>query len=48
MSSQDRPEIHHIYAIDTDLGSSIFFNDDVPHDLEEASHKKSEENCWDI
>ena len=26
------------------MGSSIFFNDAVPHDLEEASQKNSEEN----
>ena len=26
------------------MGSSIFFNDAVPHDLEEALHKKSKEN----
>ena len=44
VSSQDKPEIHHIYAIDTDLGSSIFFNDAVPHDIEEALQKKSEES----
>ena len=44
MSSQDKPEIHHIYAVDTDLGSSIFFNDAVPHYIEEALQKKSEEN----
>ena len=44
VSSQDKPKIHHIYAIDTDLGSSIFFNDAVPHDVEEALQKKSEEN----
>ena len=30
MSSQTQPEIHHVYAIDTDLGSSIFFNDVSP------------------
>ena len=34
VSNQDRPDIHHIYAIDTDLGSSIFFNDTVPCDIE--------------
>ena len=44
VSSQDKPEIHHIYVVDTDLGSSIFFNDVVPHDVEEALQKKSEEN----
>ena len=32
-----------IYAVDTDLGSSIFFNDVAPHDLEAALQKKSEE-----
>ena len=25
-------EVHHIYAVDTDLGSSIFFNDVSPCD----------------
>ena len=44
VSSQEKLEIHHIYAIDTHLGSSIFFNDVVPHDIEEALQKKSEEN----
>ena len=44
VSSQDKPEIHHIYVVDTDLGSSVFFNDVVPHDLEEELQKKSEEN----
>ena len=44
VSSQDKPEVHHIYAVDTDLGSSIFFNDVVPHDLEKALQEKSEEN----
>ena len=34
VSSQDKPEIHHIYAVDTNLGSSILFNDTVPCDLE--------------
>ena len=27
VTSQDQPEIHHVYAVDTDLGSFIFFND---------------------
>ena len=44
VSSQDRPDIHHIYAVDIDLGSSIFFNDTVPCDLESTSQIKSEEN----
>ena len=44
VSSQDKTEIYHIYAVDTDLGSSIFFNDAVPHDVEEPWQKKSEEN----
>ena len=42
VSSQDKPEVHHIYAVDTDLGSSIFFNDAAPHDLGAALQKKSE------
>ena len=32
--SQGRPDIQHIYAVDIDLGSSIFFNDTIPCDLE--------------
>ena len=39
---QDRPEIHHIYAVDTDLGSSIFFNDTVSCDLKFTLQLKSE------
>ena len=27
VSSQDKPDNHPIYDVDTDLGSSIFFND---------------------
>ena len=30
--NQDQPEIHHVYDADTDLGSSIFFNDVSPCD----------------
>ena len=26
VNSQDQPEIHHVYDVDIDLGSSIFFN----------------------
>ena len=44
VSSQDKPEVHHIYAVDTDLGSSIFFNDAVPHDVEKTLQEKFEEN----
>ena len=44
VSSQDRPDIHHIYFVDTDLGSSIFFNDIVPCDLESTLQTKSEKN----
>ena len=44
VSSQVKPEIHHIYAVDTDLGSSIFFNDTVPCDLEATLQVKSEED----
>ena len=43
VSSQENPDNHHIHAVDTDLGSSIFFNDAVPHDLEAALQKKYEE-----
>ena len=32
VSNQDQPEIHHVYDADTDLGSSIFFNDVSPCD----------------
>ena len=42
VSSQDRPGIHHIYAVDTDLGSSIFFNDTVSCDLKFTLQLKSE------
>ena len=34
VSSQDKPDNHAIYVVDTDLGSSIFFNDVSPCDLE--------------
>ena len=44
VSSQDRPNIHHIYVVDTNLGSSIFFNDTVPCDLESTLQTKSEKN----
>ena len=44
VSSQDKHEIHHIYAVDTDLGSSIFFNDTVPCDLGATLQEKSEED----
>ena len=44
VSSQDKPEVHHIYAVDIDLGSSIFFNDIVPCDLESTLQMKPEEN----
>ena len=44
VSSQDRPDIHHTYAVDTDLGSSIFFNDTVLCDLESTLQMKSEKN----
>ena len=32
VSSWDHPGVHHIYTIDIDLGSSIFFNDVSPCD----------------
>ena len=44
VSSQDRPDIHHIYVVDIDLGSSIFFNDTVPCDLKSTLQIKSENN----
>ena len=44
VSSQDKPKIHHIYVVDTDLGSSILFNDTVPCDLESTLQIKFEEN----
>ena len=44
VSNQDRPNILDIYAVDTDLGSSIFFNDTVPCDLESTLQTKSEKN----
>ena len=44
VSSQDRTDVHHIYAVDTNLGYSIFFNDIVPCDLESPLQTKSVEN----
>ena len=44
VSSQDRPYIDHIYVVDNDLGSSIFFNDIVPCDLESSLQSKYEKN----
>ena len=44
VSSQDKPEVHHLYAVDTDLGSSIFFNETVPHEVEKALQEKSQGN----
>ena len=32
VSSRDRPGVHHIYSVDTELGPSIFFNDVSPCD----------------
>ena len=32
--SQDKPYNHAIYVVDTNLGSSIFFNDGLPYDPE--------------
>ena len=32
-NNQEKPDNHAIYAIDTDLGSSIFFNDVCPCDI---------------
>ena len=43
VSSQDKPEVHHIYAVDTDLGSSILFNDTVPCELEATLQENYEE-----
>ena len=34
VSSQEKPDSHAIYAVDTELGSSIFFNDDLHCDPE--------------
>ena len=31
VSSQAQPDIHHVYAVNMDLGSSIFFNDVSPY-----------------
>ena len=44
VSSQDKPKVHHIYVVDTNLGSSILFNDTVPCDLEATLQENSEEN----
>ena len=32
VSSQNQPKVHHIYVVDTYLGSYIFFNDVSPCD----------------
>ena len=42
--SQDKPKFHHIYDVDTDLASSILFNDIVPCELEATLQEKSKEN----
>ena len=43
VSIQDKPDNHAIYDVDTDLGSSIFFNDVSPCDLEIPSPIEVEE-----
>ena len=44
VSGQDKPEVHHIYVVDTDLGSSILFNDTVPCELKATLQEKYEED----
>ena len=34
VNNQEKPDNHAIYVVDTDLGSSILFNDVSPYDLE--------------
>ena len=43
VSSQDKSDDHSIYVVDTDLDSSIFFNDLSPCDLEILMSVKEEE-----
>ena len=40
--SQDQPNIHHVYVIDIDLGSSILFNDVLPYDSKISGPQKDE------
>ena len=42
MSSQAQPDIHHVYAVETDLGSSIFFNDVLPCNSKIGGPQKDE------
>ena len=43
VSSQERPENHPIYEVDTDLGSSIFYNDfHIEEDLPMAYERKED------
>ena len=42
MSSKAQPNIHNVYAIDTDLGSSIFFNDELPCNSKIVGPQKDE------
>ena len=40
VSIRDHLVVHHIYSVDTDLGSSIFFNDVYPCDSNVAVPNK--------
>ena len=44
VSSQEKPDNHHIHAVDTDLGSSIFFNAGSPCDHEITAQIESKED----
>ena len=44
VSSQAHPDIHHVYAVDTDLGSSIFFNDMSPCNSKVAVPQKGKKD----
>ena len=48
VSSQAHPDIHHVYVIDTDLGSSIFFNDISPCNSKIVVPQKDKKETSDL
>ena len=48
VSNQYQPKIHHVYAVDTDLVSSIFFNDVSPCDSKVAVPNKCKKDNREI
>ena len=48
VSSQAQLDIHHVYAIDTDLGSSIFFNDISPCSSEIVAPQKDKKEASEL